>query len=220
VVRAVGVLAALLAMLVVLGAGCATGAGRARAGAQPDNVFKYPSPLPADLKRVALLPIACAGNTDDLVAGCRALQSVVTADLIETKRFEVKAVDAETMREHTGQPTWSGDEVLPHGFFESVREWSGCDAVMFCELTTYRAYAPVAIGWRMKLVDARTNRVLWAMDQVFDSKERSEQESFWHTMSAALPGSGETRPDWALWNSPAEWGRYSAARAFATLPDR
>jgi len=52
-------------------------------------------------------------------------------------------------------------EILPPDFLDSLQRVYGCDAVLFCELSTFRAYAPLAVGWRMKLVDVRTRQILW-----------------------------------------------------------
>jgi hypothetical protein len=34
--------------------------------------------------------------------------------------------------------------------------------VPFAELTAYRAHAPLAVGWRLKLVDACSGQIVWA----------------------------------------------------------
>ena len=65
----------------------------------------------------------------------------------------------------------TGCEILPRNFCDSVRELSECDAVLFSQLTVFRAYEPLAIGLRMKLVNARTGQTLWAVDELVDAGE-------------------------------------------------
>jgi hypothetical protein len=51
---------------------------------------------------------------------------------------------------------WTGAESMPTNFFPTLQRRTGCDAVLFCELTEFKAYPPLVMGWRFKLVDVRT----------------------------------------------------------------
>jgi len=186
---------------------------------KPDNVFVYPPKLPLEFRRVAVLPIA-ASSGGDLTAGCEALAPVLLEQLIKTKKFEAVSVTASHLRERTGQANWTGREVLPPDFFSYLRREYDCDGVLFAELTAYRPYAPLAVGWRFRLVDARTQQVIWAADELFDAGQPSVQR-------AAVKFSQETpvlplvaEKDWAMLNSPRRFGRYSAAALLETLPER
>ena len=185
-----------------------------------DNVFVYPPKLSLDLRRVAVLPLAAESTGGDLPDGCAALTPVLREQLVKTKRFEVVSVDAATVKSHTGQANWTGAESLPPDFLEFLRREYGCDAVLFSEVTAYRAYAPLAVGWRLKLTDARSGQIMWAADEIFDAKqpavahaaERFEQPGF------AWPLVG--RENWVADNSPRQFGRFAAATLLDTLPDR
>ncbi len=186
----------------------------------PDNAFQYTPVLPFDLKRVAVLPLACDERRSDLLDGCRSLNSVLQAELIKTKKFEVIPVSCEVLRSRTGQSVWTGAEILPSTCFDSLREVYGCEGVLFCQLTVFRAYAPLAVGWRMRLVDARTRQTLWATDEILDA---TYQAPFKEPVVYPL-----TEPDmtddslkrWSVLNSPREFGQYAAAQVFATMPAR
>ena len=145
-------------------------------GCRPENVFRYSESLPADIRRVAVLPLACENQRTDLQEGCEALNPILQGELIRTKKFEVVSANADLLRNRTGRLTWTGAEILPRDFFSSLREAYGCDAVLFCQLTVFRAYAPLAIGWRMKLVDVRTRQTLWAADDIVDAGEPAVPE--------------------------------------------
>ena len=187
---------------------------------RPDNIFAYPPKLSLNIQRVAMLPIAAESNGRDLPEGCSALTPVLLEQLVKTKRFEVVAVDPLRLRQGTGQPYWTGTETLTPGFLAFLRREYGCDGVLFAELTTYRAYAPLAVGWRFKLVDARSGQVVWAADELFDATRTSvarDAESF-GKHGFALPFAHEE--NWLALNSPNEFGRYSAATVLNTLPNR
>lgn len=187
---------------------------------RPDNVYAYPAKLSLNLQRVAVLPMAAESPNGDLPEGCTALTPVLWDQLVKTKKFEVVLVDAATLRSRTGQANWTGTETLPADFLAFLRREYGCDAVLFVELTTYRAYAPLAVGWRMKLVDARSGQIAWAADELFDA---ARPRVFRAAQKFAEPGfvlPFLQEENWLAINSPSQFGRYSAAALLDTLPDR
>lgn len=210
----------LLAVCIVFG-GCAT---QAQHGSmlspeyQPENTFAYPPTLSLNLQRVAVLPLACEELRADLPGGCEALNPVLLAELAKLKKFEVVAVNRENLRSRTGRASWTGTEVLPGELFESLQRTYGCDAVLFCQLTVFQAYAPLAVGWRFKMVDIRTHQILWAADEVFDAGQQSVLNAAHHYQLANFK-SRET-DGWSIRNSPRQFGQYAAARLLATLPER
>jgi hypothetical protein len=186
----------------------------------PDNVFARASVLPADLQRVVVLPLAADGPDADLPAGCEALQPVIFDELIRMEKFEVVSARPENLRAGTGRAAWTGTEPLPAAFFDSLQREYGCDAVLFCELTVYHAYAPLAIGWRLKLADVRTHQIIWSADEVFDSHRSAFNWDITEFFEArdSLATKAETR--WRLLNSPLQFGRLTVAEILNTLPVR
>ena len=183
---------------------------------RPENVFATPVILSPYLQRVAVLPLAAAGQGADLPEGCDVLNSILQDELVKTKKFEVVAVSPEVLRHRTGHPAWTGAETLPPDFFGSLRRVYGCDAVLFAELTTFHAYAPLVVGWRLKLVDARSQSIIWEADEVFDASQPQVASGAKHFQRREhLPAN-----DWAMLNSPRQFGRFSAATLLACLPGR
>jgi hypothetical protein len=219
-------------------------AGIFRRDYRPDNVFAYPAKLSPDLRRLAVLPLAAETAGRDLPEGCVALTPVLMEQLIKTRKFEVVAVEASALRHATGQINWTGKEMLPPDFFAFLRREYGCDAVLFAELTTYHAYAPLAIGWRLKLADARSGQIVWAADELFDANQpavnRAAQwfaepwphrpfarnESWIPEAAADLAGLRMPhwpfgrKENWMAANSPRQFGRYATAALLDTLPER
>jgi len=187
---------------------------------QTDNTFKMAKDLPVDLRRVAVLPLAWEGSSTDLSSGGETLGPIWLSELIKTKKFEAVSVSPQGLRSLTGRLSWTGAETLPADFFDSLQRVYGCNAVLFCQLTTFRAYAPLAIGWRMKLVDAQTGRIIWAVDKVFDAEERTELNRASQYHMAWPWGPHDPSIDWQVKNSPRQFGQYTIVQALSTLPNR
>lgn len=212
----------LLSMLGVL-AGCALPQAAPPpfpAAYQPRNVFQLGSALPPAIRRVAVLPMSCDPNDPQMLAGRETLEPVLWAELGKTHRFETVAISPELLQHRTGRPQWSCEEALPGNLFPWLADTRDCDAVLFCRLTVFRAYAPLAVGWRMRLVDLRTHATVWAGDETLDASQAPVPAVTWRTLLAQLPGYPAAPDTWAAENSPRQFGQLAAERLLATLPSR
>ena len=120
---------------------------------KPSNIYHIADFLPPELRRVAVLPLTTPNSKAVLSAGVDTLETTVYAELEKTGRFEVIPVSREQLREWTGQASWKADEALPRDILQRMREGTGCDGVLFCQLSRYPPYEPMAIGWKFELVD-------------------------------------------------------------------
>jgi hypothetical protein len=185
-----------------------------------ENVYSQSPRFLASLQRVALLPVAASSQAGDLPEGCETMMPVLLDELVRTRKFEVVAIKPEDLSFSTGHREWTGAETMPVDFFTTLQRISGCDAVLFCELTEYKAYAPLAIGWRLKLVDVRTKAILWAADEVFDARTTAlaQKNSILGKITATL-----THPDEQAWveaTSPRVFGHNTISAMLKTLPER
>lgn len=206
---------------------------------QLGNVFVSSPELPADLNRVVMLPPACESFSGPMADACQMLGPVLKAELIKTGKFEVVAADPETLRNCTGRLSWTGEEALPDDFFDSLKQFYGCDAVLFCHLTAFRSSAPLAIGWRLKLADVKTGKILWAADEVYDARDlavakaaqqyekqqQPHQSVVFHIYSFLAwcintPTRSALDDQWNILHSPRYFGAFSAAQLLNTLPAR
>lgn len=137
---------------------------------QPSNVFQEEPFLPAAIRRIALLPMSSLTDDADTAFGRDALSPILMSELSRVRRFELVAVSTDELRLLSGRAVWNPEDKLPVEFFERLKDKYGVDAVLFSRLTLYRAYEPLAIGWRLKLIDAGEPHILWAVDEVFDSR--------------------------------------------------
>jgi hypothetical protein len=78
---------------------------------------------------------------------------------------------------HQSDPAWRGlqldldsqytpEQLTPAG--KVLR----CNAVLFGTVTAYQPYPHLAIGLRLKLVDLRDGRLLWALEKIWDSSDK------------------------------------------------
>jgi hypothetical protein len=189
-------------------------------GYRPQNIYAESPALPKNIRRVVVLPLACDDDNAVMADGRATLEPVLVSELIKTKKFEVVTSDGVFLKNRSGRADWTSEEVLPPDLFALLRENSACDAVLFARLTVFRAYPPLAVGWRLRLVNAETGRTIWSADEVFNGGEPSVKDGARrHQLIAERDPSGA--PDeWFIQNSPAKFGQYTAASLFATLPTR
>jgi hypothetical protein len=189
-------------------------------GYQPSNVHSRTATLPKELRRVAVLPVAINRDEPNLESGRQALQPVLLDELHKLKRFEVQPVSAAQVQTWTAKPAWSAADRLPPRFFDKIKEELGCDAVLFCELTTYRAYPPLAVGWNLRLIDGGPTPTVWSVDEVFDAgnpavanaarRHYQQQEHDGRPLADSL----------GILSSPRRFGQYAARAVLETLPGR
>ena len=187
---------------------------------KPGNVFDASRQLPAGLKRVAVLPLVGDPQSTDLTVGRDTLQPVLIAELNKTRKFEVISVPAKDLERLFGRAEWTGDEILPANFLDLLGKKYGCDAVLFCRLTEYQAYVPLAVGWRLRLVEVDGQRTLWAGDEQFDGGKPSVLAGARFYERREEVQLGDETADWLAINSPRCFGQYSIACLLGTLPAR
>lgn len=187
---------------------------------EPANVFRLASQLPPDLRRVALLPLLSDSRRPVAEAGQETLEPILQGEFLKTKKFELMPVSQDQLRQWTGQGRWAADEKLPPDFFKVLAEQTGADAVLFVQLTEYRPYPPLAVGWRFKLVECSGQRVWWALDEIFDAGETRVANGARRFQQAHQRQAGSLLDSTGILASPRRFGQYAAAAALATLPER
>ncbi len=69
---------------------------------------------------------------------------------------------------------------------ESLR----CDAILVGTITGYKPYPHMAIGLRLKLIDLTDGQMLWAIEQIWDTTDKTTEERIKKYYShSILPGS-------------------------------
>lgn len=218
----------LVSVLLLLTVGCSTttiAQGEIITGPNHElsNIHRLGPKLPERIRRVAMLPLSTEPGNSDLASGRDALEPILQSELDKLNVFEVIRITPQQMRQYTGQTDWSAADKLPVNFLSTLKQETGCDAVLFSRLTRYHAYPPMAVGWNLKLVDATDAQIWWAADEMFDQADKSvvassrryqlEHSKYYQ----ANPLLADSRT--AL-ISPRKLAQYSASALFATLPER
>jgi hypothetical protein len=58
----------------------------------------------------------------------------------------------------------------------AIREILRCDGVLLGTVTEYRPYPHMAVGLRLKLLDLRDGQLVWALEQVWDSADKTTEK--------------------------------------------
>lgn len=69
-----------------------------------------------------------------------------------------------------GNSTYGLDQLL------SVRETLKCDGLLLGTITEFRPFPHMAVGLRLKLLDLRDGQLLWALEQVWDSADKTTEK--------------------------------------------
>jgi hypothetical protein len=187
---------------------------------QPGNIYRQSERLPESLRRVAILPLSVSVDESLRTEGREALQPLIYSELAKCKLFELVYVTHAELQQWTGRSDWRAEEKLPPNFFEKLKDQLGCNAVLFCELSQYRPYKPLVIGWQLKLIDSDEPRSWWSADEVFDAGEVSVSNAarryyFEYFRDGAASGDSNL-----ILSSPRRFGQYTLSALFATLPSR
>ncbi len=189
----------------------------------PANFHQLAPSFGSRVKKVLLLPLKAGNAQDNMREGVEVLESVMVSEVMKSGRFEVVAGDRERLNQMLRMPTLSADEKLPQDFLKKVRDEFGCDAVMFSMLTQYRPYPPIAMGWKLRLVDAVDGQTWWTADEVFDATDdrvavgarKFQQQNMKY--NGAIPVLQDT---FTVLLVPRQFGMYSVHAVVETMPVR
>jgi hypothetical protein len=190
---------------------------------QPGNVYYKDKSklLEPRIKRVAVLPITTVSSTETFIAGAQLLEPLLFAELGKTKKFDLVLVSQEQLRQWTGQAAALDYEALPLDFFDRLREGCGCDAVFFSQLTRFYPYQPVAVGWKLSLVEAWGNHeIAWQIEDLFDAGDTIVANAARYYSNQHVHIEGPADDPSAILGSPSRFGQYSLSALLAKLPER
>lgn len=148
------------------------------------------------------------------------MEPLLLRELGKSARFEVMPMTAAALKQATGRAAWSSSDVFPTNFFDRLRAATGCDAVLFSEVTAYKAYPPMVMGWRLRLMDVDGPTVWWAVDEVFDAADTAVANAAkrHHLGNAGKPAELTDPAEVLL--SPRRFAGYAASALVETCPKR
>lgn len=180
----------------------------------PPNVAGEPTL--GGLRRVVLLPI-CGGAfaPEETLA---TLDPLLAAALQAENRFEVVTLSRAECRRKFHAAEFSSAAALPHDLLETIRRDWAAEAVLFVDLTGYRAYRPLSLGLRAKLATVDGSRLVWSFDNVFSAEDPAVANAARRHHLGSDRGGVPTDLSSGALQSPARFAGYAAAAMFATLP--
>ncbi len=187
---------------------------------QPGNIQRQSAHLPESLRRVAILPLSISVDEPLRMEGRESLQPLIYSELSKCKVFELVYVTHAELQQWTGRPDWRAEEKLPLSFFEKLKDQLACNGVLFCELTQYRPYKPLIIGWQLKLIDVDESKSWWSADEVFDAGEASVSNAARRYYLEHFRDTAGANDSNFILSSPRRFGQYTLTALFATLPSR
>lgn len=201
-------------VVAIFAAGCSTPHIELGPRYEPANVHAVAS-MPAQIRRIALLPIAAPHSDSVTLSGTEILSAIFEAELRKSTLFEVVPVSEAQLQQWTGRASWRSDEALPRDFFARLNAETACDAVVFPVLTAYRAYPPLAVGLEIRLLTC-TAQTLWAVDEMLDAGAASVVRSardYAHSQLQVRTGEEDV-----VLQSPKRFAQFASATLIATLP--
>ena len=79
----------------------------------------------------------------------------------------------------SGSQTQNGAFGVPSAYnleqLSAMRKTLKCDAVLVGTITKYQPYPHLVVGLRLKLVDLKDGQLLWALEQIWDSADKTTE---------------------------------------------
>jgi hypothetical protein len=183
----------------------------------PRNVTGIPT-LPKEIRRVVILPVYWSKDPkSDFVCD---LDAILQLSLQRTNSFEVVPIDRETLFKLFHEYQFSSVSILPDDLLPTIAKNYAADAVMFLDLTQNRPYRPIAIGLRAKLVDAKSARIIWAIDSLFDSADPAVANAALDFSTRSTYKAERKDSTGSILLSPRAFASFVADAMFGTLPAR
>ena len=182
----------------------------------PSNLYPVER-LPEYFNRVVVLPCYYHDQDSPLL---EYIDEVFHQELAQERIFETIRLSTYQMKQHFGVDRVDSSKPLPENFLRKLEELTAANGVLFVDLDSYRAYRPVALGVRSKLVDLKSGEFMWAIDETFDSGHANviaganvfQKSSQVRALSSKTAGS--------TLHSPRIFSKYVASTCFSTLPSR
>lgn len=168
------------------------------------------------IRRVVVLPLyGGALASEETVA----LYDPIIAEALQKQhRFEVVQLSRDDCRRKFHTSEFSSVAALPHDFMSGIKREFAADAVLFVDLTVFRPYRPIAMGFRAKLATVDATRLVWTFDDAFSTDNPAVANSARHFSLTADRGDVPADLTHGVLQSPARFVAYAAATMFATLP--
>lgn len=125
------------------------------------NVFVSPSIRSGAVKRAVMIDFA---NRTHTMGINDSVTESLAQKLIEASYFQVVRQPLTKEIEESYSKARFKKSLL-----ERIQKETNADAVIMGEVTAFHAYRPIRLGIRLKMLDLKEGKVLWAVDELFDA---------------------------------------------------
>ena len=182
----------------------------------PSNLYPIER-LPTYFNRVVVIPCHHEDNDSPILDY---IDDIFQQELAQERIFEIIRFSPSQMKKKFGIERVSSTSPLPENFLRELETLTNSNGILFVDIHSYRAFRPMSLGVRAKLVDIKTGEFMWAIDETFDAGHASvimgsrvfQEKSQVRALSAKTSGS--------VLQSPRIFAKYVAATTFSTLPLR
>jgi hypothetical protein len=152
-------------LLAVLLSGCRT---RSASAPVSDYFYLNPSRKLTDVGRVAIIEL-------DNDSSYPQISNDITGSLYQA--LQKRQVFGLTVVRQN-DPPWRSLQLERDSSFTleqilAIREALKCDGILLGTVTEFRPYPHMAVGLRLKLLDLRDGQLLWALEQIWDSADKT-----------------------------------------------
>ena len=167
----------------------------------------------ANISRVVMFELDDQTNVADISS---ILTRSISDALSKKHLFSLKTL-------YRSDPTWRRldlDNAASYSIeeLELIRDQLKADAVIFGTVTRYSPYPHLATGLHLKMVDLRNGQVIWGIEQIWDSTDKSVERRMRRYFKVHMR-SGYEPIDWQLFvSSPRAFNKYVAFEAVFALP--
>jgi hypothetical protein len=169
----------------------------------------------ASIGKIAVLEL------DDESVSSPQLGKTMTQTLADTlgkkQLFSVRTV-------YRSDPEWEGlnlaqAQSLSSEAMELIQKQLKVDAILVGTISRYRSYPQLLAAMRFKLLELRGGRLLWAMENVWDSTDKNTEERI-KTFFKTQMRTGYQPMDWQIvTNSPVAFHKFVMYEVVSTLPE-
>lgn len=180
--------------------------------------FQGETAIPADIKRVVVLPLADNGKLQE--EAMVRIDEVILQTINSSQRFECVPVTRDNVQRLAKVRSLRSVDALPADFLKELAADFGADAVLFVDITRYDPYPPIAIGIRAKLARLSDRSLVWSIDETYDGSKAdvaNAARKYWLDLT---PPNTPTDMSVTALQSPTKFATYAFTSAFSTLPPR
>lgn len=165
-----------------------------------------------DLGRVVFVELSDTTDHPDIA---QAATHALYLELQKRQIFGLSSVNRD-------DPVWgvlqgSLDSRFAMQTLQGMRESLKCNGLLVGTVTEYRPYPRLAIGLRLKLIDLMDGRLLWGVEQVWDTTDRGLQQRIRAYTRSELRSGGSPAPEELVMLSPLEFVKFAACEVALTL---